>query len=109
MSDTETQSPASDITPAMPLLDDVKTKSRTIIRNIGTGSRPVSAEFGTGQEVEGWDSLFGFQRLKKNNTICVFFYIEHNVCILFILSIISEIHISLLKDNDRTFCFHFIN
>lgn len=45
-------SPTSDITPAMPLLDDVKAKSRTILRNIGSGSRPVSEEFSAG-EVEG--------------------------------------------------------
>lgn len=51
ISDTD-GSPASDITPAMPLLDDVKTKSRTIIRNIGSGSRPVSAEFSAG-DLEG--------------------------------------------------------
>lgn len=51
ISDTD-GSPASDVTPAMPLLDDVTAKSRTIIRNIGSGSRPVSAEFSAG-EVEG--------------------------------------------------------
>ena len=44
MSDTET-SPPSDSTPAMPLLDDVTARSRKIIHEIGTGSRPVSAEF----------------------------------------------------------------
>lgn len=55
MSDTET-SPPSDSTPAMPLLDDVKERSRQIIHGIGTGSRPVSAEFNFsgGVEGEGW-------------------------------------------------------
>lgn len=43
-SDTEA-SPPSDSTPAMPLLDDVTARSRKIIHEIGTGSRPVSAEF----------------------------------------------------------------
>lgn len=78
MSDTET-SPPSDSTPAMPLLDDVKERSRQIIHGIGTGSRPVSAEFNFsgGVEGEGWgffyvcsvsscdrteESFFGFKR-----------------------------------------------
>jgi hypothetical protein len=43
-SDTEA-SPPTDSTPAMPLLDDVTARSRKIIHEIGTGSRPVSAEF----------------------------------------------------------------
>lgn len=52
MSDTET-SPPSDSTPAMPLLADVKEKSRQIIHGIGSGSRPVSAEFNFSGGVEG--------------------------------------------------------
>lgn len=51
-SDTEA-SPASDYTPAMPLLDDVKARSRKIIHDIGSGSRPVSAEFNFADGVEG--------------------------------------------------------
>ena len=43
-SDTEA-SPPNDTTPAMPLLDDVTARSRKIIHEIGTGSRPVSAEY----------------------------------------------------------------
>ena len=41
-------SPPQDITPAMPLLSDVTAKSRKILHEIGTGSRPVSAEFNLG-------------------------------------------------------------
>ena len=44
VSDTDS-SPPCDPTPAMPLLTDVKARSRKIIHDIGTGSRPVSAEF----------------------------------------------------------------
>lgn len=47
MSDTE-YSPPCMPTPAMPLLTDVKAKSRKIIHDIGSGSRPVSAEFNVG-------------------------------------------------------------
>ncbi|KAK0062512.1 serine-rich adhesin for platelets-like isoform X3 [Biomphalaria pfeifferi] len=65
ISDTD-GSPASDITPAMPLLDDVKTKSRTIIRNIGSGSRPVSAEFSAG-DLE--DLLNGMYRVESDNSV----------------------------------------
>lgn len=50
-SDTDTNSPASDFTPAMPLLDDVTTRSRKIIHSIG--SRPNSAEFNFPGGVEG--------------------------------------------------------
>ena len=46
-SDTE-YSPSCLHTPAMPLLMDVKAKSRKIIHDIGSGSRPVSAEFNVG-------------------------------------------------------------
>lgn len=49
MSDTESSPPCIP-TPAMPLLSDVKAKSRKIIHEIGTGSRPVSAEFNLGVE-----------------------------------------------------------
>ena len=53
ISDTDgSPTSVSDVTPAMPLLDDVKDKSRKIIHNIGSGSRPVSAEFNIG-DVEG--------------------------------------------------------
>ena len=53
MSDTDgSPTSVSDSTPAMPLLGDVKDKSRKIIHNIGSGSRPVSAEFNIG-DVEG--------------------------------------------------------
>ncbi|KAH9490645.1 hypothetical protein Btru_052216 [Bulinus truncatus] len=65
ISDTD-GSPASDVTPAMPLLDDVKTKSRTIIRNIGSGSRPVSAEFSAG-DLE--DLLNGMYRVESDNSV----------------------------------------
>ncbi|CAG5117897.1 unnamed protein product, partial [Candidula unifasciata] len=65
ISDTD-GSPASDVTPAMPLLDDVKIKSRTIIRNIGSGSRPVSAEFCAG-EVE--DLLNAMYRVESDNSV----------------------------------------
>ena len=41
-------SPPQDVTPAMPLLSDVTAKSRKILHEIGTGSRPVSAEFNLG-------------------------------------------------------------
>lgn len=51
-SDMET-SPPSDSTPAMPLLDDVKARSRKIIHDIGAGSRPVSAEFNFTGGVDG--------------------------------------------------------
>lgn len=50
---SDAESPASDYTPAMPLLDDVTAKSRKIIHDIGTGSRPVSAEFNFPGGVEG--------------------------------------------------------
>ena len=54
-SDTET-SPPSDSTPAMPLLDDVKARSRKIIHQIGTRSRPASVEYNLG--VDGkWVAL----------------------------------------------------
>lgn len=53
ISDTDS-SPPNIATPAMPLLTDVKARSRKIIHEIGTGSRPVSAEFNVG--VEGWYS-----------------------------------------------------
>lgn len=49
VSDTES-SPPHVQTPAMPLLTDVKARSRKIIHEIGTGSRPVSAEFNLGVE-----------------------------------------------------------
>ncbi|XP_053377272.1 uncharacterized protein LOC123529489 [Mercenaria mercenaria] len=49
VSDTES-SPPHVPTPAMPLLSDVKARSRKIIHEIGTGSRPVSAEFNLGVE-----------------------------------------------------------
>ncbi|KAK3733852.1 hypothetical protein RRG08_031793 [Elysia crispata] len=65
ISDTD-NSPASDITPAMPLLGDVKIKSRAIIRNIGSGSRPVSAEFSAG-EVE--DLLNAMYRVESDNSV----------------------------------------
>ena len=45
-------SPPQDVTPAMPLLSDVTAKSRKIIHEIGTGSRPVSAEFNLGVDGE---------------------------------------------------------
>ena len=45
-------SPPQDATPAMPLLSDVTAKSRKIIHDIGTGSRPVSAEFNVGVDGE---------------------------------------------------------
>lgn len=51
-------SPVSDYTPAMPLLTDVKTRSRKILHEIG--SRPVSAEFNFPGGVEGKISLFPF-------------------------------------------------
>lgn len=47
VSDAESSPPCIP-TPAMPLLSDVKAKSRKIIHEIGTGSRPVSAEFNVG-------------------------------------------------------------
>ncbi|CAL1544922.1 unnamed protein product, partial [Lymnaea stagnalis] len=65
ISDTD-GSPASDVTPAMPLLDDVKIKSRAIIRNIGSGSRPVSAEFSAG-DLE--DLLNGMYRVESDNSV----------------------------------------
>ncbi|GFR70624.1 protein piccolo [Elysia marginata] len=65
ISDTD-NSPASDVTPAMPLLGDVKIKSRAIIRNIGSGSRPVSAEFSAG-EVE--DLLNAMYRVESDNSV----------------------------------------
>ncbi|KAK3103404.1 hypothetical protein FSP39_018967 [Pinctada imbricata] len=67
LSDTET-SPPSDSTPAMPLLDDVTARSRKIIHEIGTGSRPVSAEFSfniLGSE----DLLNGMYRVESDNSV----------------------------------------
>lgn len=66
MSDTET-SPPSDSTPAMPLLDDVKERSRQIIHGIGTGSRPVSAEFNFSGGVE--DLMNGMHRVESDNSV----------------------------------------
>ena len=43
-------SPPYEPPPTMPLLTDVKARSRKIIHDIGTGSRPVSAEFNVGVE-----------------------------------------------------------
>nr|XP_022299591.1 protein piccolo-like isoform X3 [Crassostrea virginica] len=66
VSDTET-SPPSDSTPAMPLLDDVKERSRQIIHGIGTGSRPVSAEFNFSGGVE--DLMNGMHRVESDNSV----------------------------------------
>ncbi|XP_062612392.1 uncharacterized protein LOC134274153 [Saccostrea cucullata] len=66
VSDTET-SPPSDSTPAMPLLADVKEKSRQIIHGIGTGSRPVSAEFNFSGGVE--DLMNGMHRVESDNSV----------------------------------------
>lgn len=49
-SDTD-NSPASDYTPAMPLLDDITTRSRKILHDIG--NRPLSAEFNLPGGVDG--------------------------------------------------------
>ncbi|XP_063438863.1 uncharacterized protein LOC134719876 isoform X1 [Mytilus trossulus] len=63
-SDTEA-SPPSDSTPAMPLLDDVKARSRKIIHEIGTGSRPVSAEYNLTSD----DLLNGMHRVESDNSV----------------------------------------
>ncbi|XP_050412388.1 regulating synaptic membrane exocytosis protein 2 [Patella vulgata] len=60
-------SPASDYTPAMPLLDDVMAKSRKIIREIGSGSRPVSAEFNLDGGVE--DLMNAMYRVESDNSV----------------------------------------
>ena len=64
---SDTSSPASDYTPAMPLLGDVPTKSRTILHNIGSGGRPVSAEFNFPGGVEG--ESFKFVGISFNSII----------------------------------------
>ncbi|PVD25128.1 hypothetical protein C0Q70_15626 [Pomacea canaliculata] len=67
ISDTDgSPTSVSDVTPAMPLLDDVKDKSRKIIHNIGSGSRPVSAEFNIG-DVE--DLMNGMYRVESDNSV----------------------------------------
>ncbi|XP_060584421.1 microtubule-associated protein futsch-like isoform X3 [Ruditapes philippinarum] len=64
VSDTES-SPPHIPTPAMPLLSDVKARSRKIIHEIGTGSRPVSAEFNLGVE----DLMNGMYRVESDNSV----------------------------------------
>ncbi|XP_069141623.1 protein piccolo-like isoform X2 [Argopecten irradians] len=65
-SDTEA-SPPSDPTPAMPLLDDVKARSRKIIHDIGSGSRPVSAEFNFTGGVD--DLMNAIYRAESDNSV----------------------------------------
>ncbi|XP_060080549.1 uncharacterized protein LOC132559931 [Ylistrum balloti] len=65
-SDTEA-SPPSDPTPAMPLLDDVKARSRKIIHDIGAGSRPVSAEFNFTGGVD--DLMNAIYRAESDNSV----------------------------------------
>ncbi|XP_021364815.1 uncharacterized protein LOC110457754 isoform X2 [Mizuhopecten yessoensis] len=65
-SDTEA-SPPSDATPAMPLLDDVKARSRKIIHDIGSGSRPVSAEFNFTGGVD--DLMNAIYRAESDNSV----------------------------------------
>ncbi|KAL4226640.1 hypothetical protein ACF0H5_014621 [Mactra antiquata] len=64
VSDTESSPPCVP-TPAMPLLSDVKARSRKIIHDIGTGSRPVSAEFNLGVE----DLMNGMYRVESDNSV----------------------------------------
>ncbi|WAR25534.1 PCLO-like protein, partial [Mya arenaria] len=64
VSDTES-SPPCESTPAMPLLSDVKARSRKIIHDIGAGSRPVSAEFNVGME----DLMNGMCRVESDNSV----------------------------------------
>ncbi|XP_071081619.1 uncharacterized protein [Haliotis cracherodii] len=64
---SDAESPASDYTPAMPLLDDVTAKSRKIIHDIGTGSRPVSAEFNFPGGVE--DLMNAVYRTESDNSV----------------------------------------
>ncbi|KAJ8301350.1 hypothetical protein KUTeg_020337, partial [Tegillarca granosa] len=67
-SDTEA-SPPSDSTPAMPLLNDIMSRTRKIIHDIGTGSRPVSAEYSFGG-VDGKLNYTIFSRI-NNGSVCI--------------------------------------
>ena len=49
--DAETSTPQSDHTPAMPLLDDVTKRSRSLLRAVG--SRPLSDDFDKYFQAEG--------------------------------------------------------
>ncbi|CAE1170175.1 unnamed protein product [Acanthosepion pharaonis] len=63
-SDTD-NSPASDYTPAMPLLDDITTRSRKILHDIG--SRPLSAEFNLPGGVD--DLMNAMYRVESDNSV----------------------------------------
>ncbi|KAK3610547.1 hypothetical protein CHS0354_008982 [Potamilus streckersoni] len=65
LSDTENNNSPNDLTPAMPLLDDVTAKSRKIIHEIGSGSRPVSAEFNLGVE----ELMNGMYHVESDNSV----------------------------------------